>query len=95
MECCVPWGDTITLPFGIEADIVYMQDPPFPPAFSPAIPQGHFYPGDQIGYRTAQKVDATVTIVYMAYTDPTICVSNTIIIQVRKKCAPGETCPSS
>ena len=83
IEICVPWGDTITIPFDIQADLIYIQTPPFPPAFWPHIPMGHFYPGDVIGFRTAQHVTATVTIVY---TDTVTGVSNTIKIHVQQKC---------
>jgi hypothetical protein len=82
-DFCIPWGDTITLPFSIEADLVYIQPPPFPPAFLPPIPTGHFYPGDVIGPRTAQPVIATVK---MGYTDTATGVSNTITIHVKQNC---------
>jgi hypothetical protein len=91
-EYSVTWGNTIELEFHVEVDLTYRQDPPFPPAFAPPIPQGHFYPGDQVGFRTAQEVYAIVTIVYMAYTDnPQVCASNTVIINVGPA---GEQTPS-
>jgi hypothetical protein len=88
-QCC-PWGDTITIgPFSVEADLFYIEMPPFPPAFLPPIPTGHFYPGDLIGYRTAQQQSTPVVIVKMGYTDTATGVSNTIIIEVQQKCPPA------
>jgi hypothetical protein len=84
ISLCVPWGDTITIgPFSHETVLVYVQPPPFPPAFLLPIPTGLFYPGDVIGFRTAQPVIATVK---MGYTDTSTGVSNTITIQVKAKC---------
>ncbi len=81
---CIPWGDTITIgPFSIEAVLVYI--PSFPPAFWPPIPMGHFSPGDFIGPRTAQQVNATVKL---HYTNTATGVSKTITIEVQQKCPP-------
>jgi hypothetical protein len=61
---CVPWGDTITVTFDAEADILYTQSPIFPPAFLPFVPSGQFYTGDVIGPRTAQQVNAVATLYF-------------------------------
>jgi hypothetical protein len=80
---CIPWGDTVTFPFHIQANFVYIQTPPYPPAFWPPIPMGQFDPDDVVGPRTAKDVTATVTIVY---TDTGTGVSNTITLQVKQSC---------
>jgi hypothetical protein len=83
---CVPWGDTITIPFNIEAVLDYIQPPPFPPAFLLPIPTGLFRPGDVIGYRTAQKQAVPTVTVKMGYTNTATGVSNTITISVQQNC---------
>ena len=62
---CVKWGDTISVNFEQEADLLYTQVPPFPTAFLPPVPSGHFYEGDSIGPRTALPVLVTVTLYYV------------------------------
>jgi hypothetical protein len=85
ISLCVPWGDTITVTFNIEADLVYViQMPSSPPAFLPPIPTGHFHKGDVISARTAQKVAATTCV---GYTDTKTGVSNTITIYVKQNCS--------
>jgi hypothetical protein len=91
--CCIPWGDTITIDFAAETDLVHIQTPPYSAAFKPPIPAGRFYPGDAVGKRKALRVNASVTIFYSF---PGSNVLHTIDLNLKQKCPPGQDdCPTN
>jgi hypothetical protein len=88
----VPWGDTITVEFKVEARLIHMQTPLLPAAFEPPIPMGHFYSGDLVGERTAQRVAATVKFIYMIEGSATV---RTINVKVADAPKNGKKKPRS